>query len=119
MKQPVYTESLNHDALVLSDWRVDENGVLLTGTNYAKGTVLGKITSSGKYTISLTAAADGSQVPSAILLEDVDATDSDLNGPILLGGKVDKDLLVFGASHTADSTESGLRDQNIYLATKG
>jgi len=37
---------------------------------YTLGTVLGKITASGKYIVSKQAAADGSQVPAAIYLGD-------------------------------------------------
>lgn len=119
MGQPVNTEEYEVDAIVLSDWRVDDNGVLASGTNYSKGTVLGKITASGKYTTSLAASNDGSEVPSAILLDDIDASASDLNAPVLLGGKVDENLLTFGTGHDADGTRAVLRDNNIYLATKG
>ena len=122
-KQPVYTEEIESNPIVLSDWRADDNGVLVAGTNYVEGMVLGRVTSAGadkgKYKHSLSAATDGSQVPSAILLDDVDATASNSNGPILLGGKVDKNLLILGAGHTLDSIETGLRDMNIYFGTKG
>lgn len=40
-------------------------------TTYAVGTVLGIITASGKYRISVQNAADGSQNPVAVVLEDV------------------------------------------------
>lgn len=123
MGQPVYTEKIESNPIVLSDWRADGNGVLVAGTNYTEGMVLGKVTSAGadlgKYKLSASASTDGSQVPSAILLDDVDATDSALNAPILLGGKVDKNLLILGAGHTLDSIETGLRDMNIYFGTKG
>lgn len=123
MAQPVYTEEVESNPIILSDWRADDNGVLVAGTNYKKGMVLGKITSEGsnkgKLTLSLSASTDGSEEPYAILLDDVDATDSDLNGPILLGGKVDKNLLILGTGHTLDSIEVGLRDKNIYFGMKG
>ena len=38
------------------------------GATYSLGTVLGKITASGKYTISKQAAVDGSQVPAAVYI---------------------------------------------------
>lgn len=40
------------------------------GVTYKVGTVLGKITASGKYIVSKQAAADGSQVPAAIFIGD-------------------------------------------------
>lgn len=41
-----------------------------SATTYALGTVLGKITASGKYIVSKPAAADGSQTPVAIYIGD-------------------------------------------------
>lgn len=119
MGQPIYTEEFKSNPIVLSDWRADSNGVLLAGVKYIAGMVLGRVTSTGKLTISQSASSDGSEKPYAILLDDVDATDSDLNGPILLGGKVDKNLLILGTGHTLDSIEVGLRDKNIYFGIKG
>lgn len=119
MGQPVYTEEFESNPIVLSDWRADGNGVLVSGTNYKAGMVLGRVTTTGKLTVSLSASTDGSEVPYAILLDDVDTTNSDLNGPILLGGKVDKNLLILGTGHTLDSIEVGLRDKNIYFGIKG
>lgn len=39
-------------------------------TDYAIGTVLGKITASGKYVVAKETAVDGSKVPAAVVLED-------------------------------------------------
>ena len=39
-------------------------------TDYAIGTVLGKITASGKYVVAKETATDGSKVPAAVVLED-------------------------------------------------
>lgn len=119
MGQPIYKEEVETNPIVLGSWREDGTGILLAGVLYEKGTVLGKVTTDGKLTISKSASSDGSQIPHSILLEDVDATESDTNGPILLGGKVDKNLLVLGDGHTLDAIEAELRDKNIYLATKG
>ena len=50
---------------------------LLAGMPYPVGSVLGKITASGKYTLSPATGADGSQVAMAVLLYAVDATLAD------------------------------------------
>lgn len=44
------------------------------------GTVLGKITASGKYTILAPAASDGSQTAAGILWDGLDATSADVPG---------------------------------------
>ena len=38
---------------------------------YGVGTVLGKVTATGKYKVCVESAVDGSQVPAALVLEDV------------------------------------------------
>jgi len=59
---------------------------LLIGMPYPVGSVLGKITASGKYTLSPATGADGSQVASAVLLYAVDATLADATGTVVARG---------------------------------
>ena len=59
---------------------------LLQGQPYPVGSVLGKITASGKYTLSPATWADGSQVASAVLLYAVDATLADATGIVVARG---------------------------------
>ena len=59
---------------------------LLQGLPYPVGSVLGKITASGKYTLSPATGADGSQVASAVLLYAVDATLADAVGIVVARG---------------------------------
>ena len=47
------------------------------------GTVLGKITASGKYTPVTVAAADGSENAAGVLLEDADASSADVAAVII------------------------------------
>ena len=50
------------------------------------GTVLGKITTGGKYTVLAPAATNGSQNAAGILWGPVDATDADAPGVVILRG---------------------------------
>ncbi|MDZ4134067.1 MAG: head decoration protein [Paracoccaceae bacterium] len=59
---------------------------LLQGLPYPVGSVLGKITASGKYTLSPATGADGSEVASAVLLYAVDATLADAVGIVVARG---------------------------------
>ena len=59
---------------------------LLIGTNYPSGAVLGRITASGKYTLSAATGADGAQVAVAVLLYPVNATLADAVGIVLVRG---------------------------------
>ena len=78
----------------------NEAVTLLTGTNYALGSVLGKITASGKYKLAAVGAVDGSAVAVAVLLTATDATAGDATGVILARGPaiVSKAALVFDAT---------------------
>ena len=73
---------------------------LLQGLPYPVGSVLGKITASGKYTLSPATGADGSQVASAGLLYAVDATLADATGIVVARGPtiVSRAGLAYGAT---------------------
>lgn len=65
----------------------------------ASGTVLGKITASGKYTPVVATASDGSTNAAGILLEAVDATDADVSAVIIARDAiVSNQGLTYGAS---------------------
>lgn len=94
MTTALYTENPRFSHLVKDElWAhhgftravVTYNG---TAGNLLIGTVLGKVTATGKYKVSLQAAADGSQTPDAILIEDKlnVALNTDTNMMVLLRG---------------------------------
>ena len=63
------------------------------------GTVLGKITASSKYVASPDTGADGSQVATAVLAYNVDATGGDVKAVIVArDAEVKKDDLAYAAS---------------------
>jgi hypothetical protein len=53
------------------------------GANLTLGTVLGRVTASGKYVILAPAASDGSQTAAGVLLGDAAAASADAKGLIL------------------------------------
>ncbi|WP_210880052.1 head decoration protein [Roseovarius autotrophicus] len=59
---------------------------LLQGMPYPVGSVLGKITASGKYTLSPATGTDGAEIATAVLLFAVDATLADATGIVLARG---------------------------------
>ena len=76
---------------------------LKAGTSYALGSVLGKITASGKYRLSPAAEVvgdEGAEVAAAVLIEAIDATAGDKTGLVAARGPaiVSKAALVFDAS---------------------
>jgi hypothetical protein len=65
------------------------------------GTVLGKLTSGGKYVISPHSGADGSQTGVAILFDDCDPSDGDVMATVFTGGEVDGNALIYDSTVTA------------------
>ena len=118
--QPAFTNAGTHvhDNLIGGDVvpAVTESIVLDTG-NLTRGAVLGRITATGKYVLSASAASDGSQVPVAILAEDANATSADVVTVAYLSGEFNTVALTLGAGHSVASISAGMRDLNIYLKT--
>ncbi len=59
---------------------------LLTGMAYPVGSVLGRITVNGKYTLASDGGADGAETAAAVLLYPVDATLADAVGIVVTRG---------------------------------
>lgn len=75
------------------------------------GTVLGKVTSGGKYKICVQTAVDGSQTADAILIEDKTvAATTDTSVQVLLKGPavISKSALVLDASHDLDAEKAAI-----------
>lgn len=108
--------SLTPDGLIVGTDDLQTRQItLITGQNLVRGAVLGKITASGKYTLSLSASADGSQVPAVILAEDTNATSADKVTPAHFGGVFDENAITIGPGHTKASIREALRDVGIKL----
>jgi hypothetical protein len=88
---------------------------VISGQNLVRGAVLGKITASGKYNLSLSGASDGSQTPDLILAEDVNASAGDKTAIAYSRGDFNAQALTIGTAHTIASIKEGLRVKNIIL----
>jgi len=103
------------DRLVVCDEVLSDQITLLSGQNLARGAVVGKITASGKYKLSLSASTDGSEVPSRILAHDTDASGGDTLTPAYYNGDFDANAVILGTGHTVASVFEGLRSKGINL----
>lgn len=110
--------SYTPDNLIAGEYpRVARVVTIASGANLAQGALLGKITASGKFKLSASAATDGSEVPDAILAEVANATAADVQAVVYFSGEFNESALSLGAGHTLASVKAGLRDRNIYLRT--
>ena len=110
MKQPIHTSELDENNIELSSARQDRSGAIKMGENLKKGTILEIDGDEYKRVTDKTKA-------NAVLLEDTDATTVASTAPLLIGGTVDEDMLIFDTANsiTADDVREVLRDKNIYL----
>lgn len=104
------------DQLVSGPLQLVTDTVILTGAQtYRRGTVMGIITASGKYQISVKTATDGSEVPSAILVDDVDATAADINGGVYLMGEFNGHRMILDTSWDLATIAPALRPFGIFV----
>lgn len=89
---------------------------LVSGQNVTAGAVLGKITTGGKYTLSLSAAEDGSQTPDMIAAHDCDASGGDKEMLVFeTADSLAATALTIGTGHTLASIREGLRVKGLLI----
>lgn len=112
MVQDVYVP----DQLVSGPLQLVTDTVKITGGKaYKRGTVLGVVTASGGYQLSVKTATDGSEVPSAILVDDVDATAGDVLGGVYLMGEFNGHRIIIDNSWTVETVAQALRPSSIFI----
>ena len=106
-----------HDALLAGNTHllVGRKVTIAAGQNVTRGAVLGKVTASGKYALSLPDAADGSEVPDLVLADDCNASAGDKSVLAYARGDFNSRALTLGAGHTVASITEGLRTKGITL----
>lgn len=88
---------------------------LTDGEVVVRGSVLGRITATGKYLVSLNAAVDGSQVARAISAVAASPSGADATILAYVEGEFNQDKLTFGTGQTIANTKDDLLDKNIYI----
>lgn len=107
------------DQLIGGDLKVVTDTATITGGAYYKrGTVLGLITATSKYTLATAGASDGSQTPSRILVDDVDTTGGDQPGGVYRQIEANGNALILGSGMTLAAAKAALEadpSSNIYI----
>ncbi|NIG74040.1 head decoration protein [Klebsiella sp. Ap-873] len=104
------------DQLIAGPLQLITDTVVVSGGDYKRGTVLGMITASGKYTACVKTATDGSEKPCAILVDDVHAaTHGDQSGGVYLMGEFNQKRITLDASWTVADMKVALRPLSIFL----
>ena len=67
--------------------RIERIVTIAAGVDLTKGAVLGRVTASGKFALSASASSDGTELPDAILAEDVFASSNDVQAVVYFSGE--------------------------------
>ncbi|WP_412460193.1 head decoration protein [Pseudomonas sp. SC11] len=94
---------------------VMDTAVIAAGQKLARGAVLGQIKASHECLLSKAVAEDGSQVPMAILDQDVDTTDGPKSVPVRLTGQVLGKHLILGEGWTLAAVKAALRPLCLFI----
>lgn len=116
-------QSMPQTAFLISEannTRSREQIILATaaGNNLKSGTVLGKITASGKYTQLAPAASDGSQTAAAILYWDADASAADMRTVAITNDAEVVDTLLIWPSGITSPEKTTAISQLLALSIK-
>lgn len=103
IKQELWPEvGYNYDAVTVNE---------ATAKTYAVGTVLGKVTATGKYKICVQTAVDGSQTAAAVVVGDhsiAATTDTKVLALVRGPAVVSRDALVLDASHDLQAEKDAI-----------
>jgi len=108
------TQDYTPGDLLVGDYPVAVRTVTIgAGQVLKRGAVLGD--ADGTYKLSASAAADGSEVPSAVLAVDVDTTAGPVQKRVYASAGFNGSKLIFGTGHTVDTVETAFREASAPL----
>ncbi|HQT79772.1 MAG TPA: head decoration protein [Rhodopila sp.] len=113
----IYAETYLPDQLIAGRFPLVTGNVTLGAGTLQRGAVLGQVTATGNYILSVATAADGSQTPKAILADYADASGGAVTAPVYLTGEFNANKLVFDASWTIATLTPVLRALSMFVKT--
>lgn len=114
--------TLDQTELIAGDHYSQSPITVVSGTAaMVKGQLVGMVTASWKYTDYDPAAADGSEIPRAILNEDVDASAADVSTNALFAGVYNADQITWPTVTDAQKNAAiqKMREFGIILVNQG
>lgn len=96
---------------------VTDTVTVVSGQVVQRGAVLGQITASGKYALATSGASDGSQNPSVIAADNIDASQGDVLGGVYIAGEFNGNALTLGSGITLAAAKAAFRPLSIYVKT--
>jgi hypothetical protein len=112
------SETYIPDQLIAGDLKlVTTNGTITGAAAFVRGTVMGQITASGKWTAYASGASDGSQNAAGILVDNIDTTGGDGTCGIYLMGEFNGNCTTPLGSALSAAALAALRTAGIFIKT--
>jgi hypothetical protein len=111
------TDTFNPDGLIAGDnpAPLTRTMTIISGQNVTRGTVMGKITASGKLSIVNDANSDGTENPYSVMAQDVDASGGDKSGLTFELGLFDGSKLTFGGDDVLADHRDAMHGRGLYV----
>jgi hypothetical protein len=87
-----------------------------TNKTFARGTLLAKVTASGKLAVLNSTAEDGTAVPFGILVNDIDVESADAVCDVYVRGEFNQNEVIVPEGYSVADYKDTLRNIGIYLA---
>ncbi len=104
------------DQLIAGNLQLVTDTVDIGGADpLVRGTILGQITATGVYVLSVKTATDGSETPCAVLVDNVSPAGATVRGGIYELGIFNQNRITFDSSWTVPELKNALRPFSIFL----
>jgi hypothetical protein len=108
------------DRLIAGDFPlVTDTVTIAAGQNLSRGALLGMVTSTGDFILSLSAASDGSQNPVAVLADNVNTSSTGTNAatpaPVYYTGEFNINAMTLGTGFAYPAIKTTLRPLSIFI----
>lgn len=104
------------DQLIAGDLQLVTDTVDIGGTALlVRGTILGQITATGVYVLSVKTATDGSENPCAVLVDNANPAGSTVRGGVYEMGLFNQNRITFDSSWSVPELKNALRPFSIFL----
>ncbi len=104
------------DQLIAGNLQLVTDTVDIGGADpLVRGAILGQISASGVYVLSVKTATDGSEVPCAVLVDNVSPGGATVRGGVYEMGIFNQNRITFDSSWTVPELKNALRPYSIFL----
>lgn len=111
-----WSDAYQPDQLLCGPLQTVTKTVTITGgAVYQRGTVLGRITDSGAFTLSVSSATDGSETPVAVLADLADASSGDVLAGVYVMGEFNANRVIYDEGWSTDALTAALEKEKIFL----